>query len=255
MSAAVFFEGILTGAGGNVGLLVSAGFLVGIVHAFEPDHVAAMLSRVQGRRAADQGPAALRTATLRSSLLGAVWGFGHTSTILLFSLLVFVLALNIPSAVFDGFELAVGVMLVVLGASMYYRRRAGGAAAHSHPHTHPDGTAHTHAHRHGDGHAHTHKSYIIGCIHGLAGSGGLIAVAATTLSDVSGVLSFVLVFGIGSMVGMSVASGALSVPFLLSAGFVRIRRVLQAAAAAITVIIGLAVIYGIVTSGGMPVLP
>lgn len=251
----MFFEDILVGAGGNVGLLISAGFLIGMVHAFEPDHLAAMLSRVQGGRARDPGQAALRSAALRSSLQGAVWGFGHTSALLLFSLLVFVLALSIPSAVFDGFELAVGVMLVILGASMYYRKKAWGTAAHTHPHTHPDGTAHTHTHSHDGSHAHTHKSYVIGCIHGMAGSGGLIAVGAIALGDVSAVLSFVLVFGVGSMVGMSMASGILSVPFLLSAGFVRLRRVLQAVAAAITIVIGLELIYGIVISGGLPVLP
>ena len=229
--------------GTGTGLLLSAGFLVGIMHAFEPDHISAVMTQMQNSRA-KKVTASLGLATLKSSLLGAIWGFGHTSMILLVSFLVFVLAFRIPAAIFDGFELAVGVMLVALGISMYAKKIHPG---HSHPHVHENGTVHTHPHGHGGGHLHTHKSYLIGCIHGLAGSGSLIALSAVTLGDIYGVFSFVLVFGLGSIIGMMVASGTLSVPFHLSSGFAKLRRGLQILAGTVTVIIGAVIIHGLVS--------
>ena len=239
----MFLE-ILGQLGNSMGLLLSAGFLVGLLHAFEPDHISAVMTQMQNSRGR-KATVSLRLATLRSSLLGATWGFGHTSMILLVSFLVFVLAFRIPPAIFDGFELAVGVMLVVLGISMYKKK----IHLHSHPHVHENGTIHAHPHGHGGRHSHSHKSYLIGCIHGLAGSGSLIAVSAVTLGDTYDVFSFVLVFGLGSIIGMMVASGTLSVPFHLSSGFAKLRKGLQILAGTVTVIIGAVIIHGLVSSG------
>ena len=247
----MFLE-VLGQLGGNMGLLLSAGFVVGLLHAFEPDHVTAMLTQVRGGGGGGPASARLRLATVRNSLLGALWGFGHTSMILLVSILVFVLALGIPSAVFDGFELAVGAVLVALGVSMYWRRgvlRLG----HSHPHAHEDGLVHTHPHGHDRSHMHTHRSYLIGCLHGLAGSGGLVAINAAALNDFSGVLTFAMVFGAGSIIGMALVSGTLSVPFLLSDRLPRLKRCLQVLAGTVTVAIGLEIIHGLAVSGRLPV--
>lgn len=244
----MLLEEILGQMGNNIGLLLSAGFLVGLLHAFEPDHMTAMMTQVQNSRTKNSSShAGLGPATLRNSLLGAVWGFGHTSMILLVSFLVFVLAFSIPSMVFDGFEFVVGVVLVALGISMYRRRIF--QMRHTHPHSHENGVVHTHPHEHGHNHSHTHKSYLIGCLHGLAGSGSLIALGVVTLGDISGMFSFVLVFGLGSIIGMMVVSGTLSVPFHLSYRFARLRKYLQILAGTVTVIIGLEIIYGLVTSG------
>ncbi len=231
--------------GNSTGLLLSAGFLVGLLHAFEPDHISAVMIQMQNSKG-KKAPVSFRLATLRNSLLGAIWGFGHTSMILLVSFLVFVLAFKIPSVIFDGFELAVGVMLVALGISMYKKKIHLG---HSHPHVHENGPIHTHPHRHGDSHSHTHKSYLIGCIHGLAGSGSLIAVSAVTLGDMYGVFSFVLVFGLGSIIGMMVASSTLSVPLRLVSRVTKLRKGLQIMTGTITVIIGTIIIHGLLSSG------
>lgn len=245
----MLLEEIIGQVGNNIGLLLSAGFLVGLLHAFEPDHMTAMMTQVQNSRAKNSALSQPRlgAATLRNSLLGAVWGFGHTSMILLVSFLVFVLALSIPSMVFDGFELVVGMVLVALGISMYRKRVF--HVRHSHPHSHENGIVHTHPHEHGHSHLHTHKSYLIGCLHGLAGSGSLIALSVVTLGDVSGVFSFVLVFGLGSIIGMMIVSGTLSIPFHLSYRFAKLRKGLQILAGTVTMIIGLEIIYGLVTSG------
>lgn len=235
---------------GNMGLLLSAGFLVGLVHAFEPDHVTAMMTQVRGaggRKATGLVPA-VGSAAVRNSIRGAAWGFGHMSMIFAVSLLVFVLALDIPQVIFDGFEIAVAVMLVALGLSMYGKRNA--PAGHSHRHTHENGVVHTHPHTHDNGHRHTHRPYIIGCLHGLAGSGVLVAAGMLMLDDMSSMLLFVLVFGLGSVAGMAAVSGAISIPLQVSrlAGFGRHVRV---AAGTIAVVVGVVMIYGVASSGGL----
>ena len=245
----MLLEEILVQTGDSAILLLSAGVLVGLLHAFEPDHMTAMMAQVQSNKMKNQSTsrAGLGRTTLKNSLLGAVWGFGHTSMILLVSFAVLILALSIPSAVFDGFEFVVGLVLVFLGISMY--KKIHPHNTHTHPHKHEGGIVHTHPHKHESNHTHTHKSYLIGCLHGLAGSGGLIALSIVTVGDISGVLSFVLVFGLGSIIGMMVVSGTLSIPFHISHRFSRLRKYLQILAGTITIIIGLEIIYGLVTSG------
>ena len=245
----MFLEEMLWQQGGNIGMLLSAGFLIGLLHAFEPDHMAAMLTMVQKRKDSGAASAKLGLKNMRNSLLGAFWGFGHASMILLVCFLVFVLAFNVPSAVFDGFEFVVGAMLVVLGFSMYGRKVF--QLRHSHPHAHENGIVHTHPHRHDGPHKHTHKSYLIGCIHGLAGSGSLVAISAAMLNDVSAVFSFVILFGAGSIVGMMLLSGTLSAT-IFSSRFAKIRKYVQVLAGTITVIIGFEIIYGLITSERLP---
>lgn len=246
----MFVEDVLGQIAGNVGLLLSVGFMVGMMHAFEPDHVAAMLAHMQDKRRRARAHAKPRLEAIRRSLPGALWGFGHTSMILLVSLLVLVFALSIPAAVFDGFELMVGVMLIVLGAAIYWRRAFG--MEHSHPHAHENGITHTHPHRHDGGHSHNHRSYLIGCLHGLAGSGVLIATSAVALGDASWVLGFVLVFGIGSMIGMMIISGTLSAA-LLSGRFAKLRRFLQVLTGGVTIAIGAKIIYELAASWNVSV--
>lgn len=244
----MLLEEILGQVGNNIGLLLSAGLLVGLLHAFEPDHMTAMMTQVQNSRTKKPSVSTgLGQATMRNSLLGAMWGFGHTSMILLVSILVFILAFSIPSVIFDGFELVVGMVLVALGISMYKRKIP--QIKHSHPHSHENGIVHTHPHKHSYSHSHTHKSYLIGCLHGLAGSGSLIALSVVTVGNIAGVFSFVLVFGLGSIIGMMIVSGTLSIPFHLSYRFAKLRRFLQILAGTITAVIGLEIIYSLVTSG------
>ena len=241
----MLLEELLSHISSSPELLLAAGFIVGMMHAFEPDHITAIMTQVRdGRRENhDAGSAVQGLATLKNSLLGVAWGFGHTSMIFLVSLLVFVAALSIPSVLFDGFEFMVGVMLVVLGMLMY-RKKMG----HTHPHEHENGVVHTHPHEHDVLHMHTHRHYLIGCLHGLAGSGGLIALGAMT-QGVSGMLWFVLLFGLGSVIGMMIVSGTLSIPFQMSYGFGRLRKWMQIMTGTITIVIGLGIIYGIVESG------
>ena len=275
-------------------LLLSAGLVVGMAHALDPDHVVAMLASGHGRRqdagrgrggaggGARAAPLRAKRALSRGSLLGALWGAGHTSTILLVSAAVFAFSLSIPDAVFAGLEAAVGLMLVALGVSAWtgtslfcvWRRRrrdgasrrthphshAGGGTVHTHPHSHAGGgTVHTHPHSHAGGeggggggggaHRHGHRSYLIGCMHGLAGSGGLIALGVTAMESMQAGIVLILAFGAGSVAGMMLASGTLSLPFALASGLDRVKRALQAGIGAISVAVGIAIVSGVALAG------
>lgn len=170
-----------------------AAFL-GFTHSFEADHLLAVSNIV----------------TKRSRLILAVkdgiyWGLGHTSTIFIVGLIIILgkMMISDETPIFKYFELGVGLMLIGLGIyrlfKLYkYRQHL----AQHHPHTH--------WHDHSDTH---HLAYGVGLIHGLAGSGAVILSAITTMKGNIEMLLFLLIFGLGSVVGMLLASGALSLPF------------------------------------------
>ena len=226
-----------------------AGFLIGFSHAFEPDHVVAVAT--QNSKSSKKSSLSIfrriGSGAVKNSILGALWGAGHTSALVLVSLLIFVFSINIPSEMFGNFEFGVGIMLVILGLFTYLNRRSVGEK-HIHTHTH-DGTIHTHPHVHDRAHSHGHKSYIIGCIHGLAGSGSLVVLAFSTLHDLQIILQLILVFGIGSIVGMMLISSTIGLPFSLTLYSERINKILRYSVGSISIVIGVDILYNIVTSG------
>ena len=256
--------------------LLPAGVAVGLAHALDPDHVAAVLASGHGARAGQGGkssaPLRVGRALSRGSLLGALWGAGHTSAILLVSAAVLAFSLSIPGVVFDGLEAAVGLMLVALGVSAWtgtsvfgvWRkvrgRRGGSGGSHRHPHTHAGGTVHTHPHTHAGGtvhthphthdggggsHRHGHRSYLIGCVHGLAGSGGMVALGASAMGSMEAGIAMILAFGAGSVAGMMLASGTLSLPFAFAARLDRARRAMRIGVGVASVAIGIAIVSGV----------
>ncbi|GBL40966.1 hypothetical protein LBMAG54_12180 [Nitrosopumilaceae archaeon] len=226
-----------------------AGFVIGLFHAFEPDHVVAVAT--QNVKSTQKNSLSffrqIGSGAIKSSILGALWGAGHTSSLVLVSLLVFVFSMSIPNEMFSNFEFGVGVMLVILGVFTYLNRRLIGEK-HIHTHTH-DSVVHAHPHVHDTVHSHGHKSYIIGCIHGLAGSGSLVVLALSTLHDLQTILSFILVFGIGSIVGMMLVSSAIGLPFSLTFYSERINKILRYSVGSVSIIIGIDILYNIVMSG------
>jgi len=227
-----------------------AGFVIGLFHAFEPDHVVAVAT--QNSKSAQKSSLSffqqIRSGAIKSSILGALWGAGHTSSLVIVSLLIFVFSMNIPIEMLGNFEIGVGIMLVALGFFTYRNKKLIGEK-HIHHHTHDDGMIHAHPHIHDRTHSHGHKSYIIGCIHGLAGSGSLVVLALSTLHDLQTILSFVLVFGIGSIVGMVLVSSAIGLPFSFSVYSERINKILRYFIGSLSIIIGVAILYNIVMNG------
>ena len=160
--------------------------VVGFSHAFEADHLLAVSNIVTRRN-----------RILLAIKDGIYWGLGHTSTIFIVGLLMIVGKVVISRNIFHYFEAIVGIMLLILGIIRLSK------VIKSYP---QQELLH---HHHGD-----HKlAYSIGMIHGLAGSGTLIVLVMSQLETVSSALFYLLIFGIGSVAGMLLASGVFSLPF------------------------------------------
>ena len=180
---------------------LSLGLLVGARHAFEPDHLAAVSTLVTSSR----GP---RSA----ALLGLLWGLGHTIALLAVGIALVAIDGAMPDRVGAAFELAVAAMLIVLGARAVVqgiRNRDGAVGPHRH-----GGVEHVHAgageHVHVGSRAIAWRPLTIGLVHGLAGSGALTALAFAELplaADARARVLFMVMFGIGSIAGMAVATG------------------------------------------------
>jgi len=183
-------------------LLLFTGFVFGLKHALEADHVLTVTTIIS------------KTRFFRvSALLASLWGLGHTITLLAVGILVLSFKLSIPDQMAIFFELVVGVVLVVLGAQVLLKIERGKIHRHSHEH---DSTQHTHFHSHteSDGHVHAHKPLLLGMLHGLAGSAALTILVLTSVKSFSLGLLYILVFGVGSIIGMIAVSSLVSLPFL-----------------------------------------
>lgn len=184
---------------------LALGFLIGMQHALEADHLAAVGTMALDRQASKRGLA----------LRGAVWGLGHTITLFAICAAVILLGLTLTDRAAALLEFTVGCMLVVLGVDVFRKLRK--KKIHFHAHDHGDGKLHLHAHSHQgakkahseDRHQHGHPSrfplraLFVGLIHGAAGSAGLLALAVAATKDAWTAVAYVLVFGIGSIFGMA----------------------------------------------------
>lgn len=191
----------------------SLGLLLGLRHAFDADHVVAVSTIV----AEERNP-------FTASLIGALWGIGHTTTLFIVGLLVLLFHLQIPEILGNAMEAVVGVILVFLGFTTllkYFKKRI-----HIHLHTHEtqiETHYHFHPHSHGRSHRHAHvfsyhiKPLLMGFVHGLAGSGALLFLVLSTISTFMSGLIFILIFGIGSILGMVIVSTAVGLPYLFTA--------------------------------------
>lgn len=177
----------------------SLGLLLGVRHAFEPDHLAAVSTLVAERRTSRAG-----------LVLGAAWGAGHTLTLLVFGGAVFLLRARIPSRFEDVFEVLVSVMLVLLGARALLRAARGPRAPKGELHDHTQG--HDHAHGPVSPWRQARRPLLIGLLHGLAGTGALTAALLAEMPTASAGLLYIALFGLGSAMGMALLTGLLGVP-------------------------------------------
>lgn len=191
--------------------LLALGFLLGLRHAVEADHLAAVSTIVSER-----------DDLLGSAAIGAVWGVGHTLTLFIVGIAVVFLKLRISESVEAGLEAGVGIMLVILGFNAFRKMRSA-AKIHMHTHEH-GGREHTHIHTHGDEPEETHhlarfnfRSLLVGMVHGLAGSAALMLLVLPAVSSTTVALIYIIVFGVGSIGGMVVMSFIIGLPLQLTA--------------------------------------
>ncbi len=226
--------------------VLGLGLLLGMSHALEADHVAAVSSVVSRKKG------------LRSiSWHGAVWGIGHTLTLLLVAGTCILLKTRLDEKVAERLEFGVGVMLVGLGAHVRWRLWAD--RVHFGTHEHHDGTRHLHAHshrhdahrgHHHSAHDHDHpekmpwRTLLVGTVHGMAGSAALVVLAASSIESPAAGLAYVALFGLGSVIGMAALSAVIAVPLTWTAGSLTLaNRALQLCIGLATIGVGLHVIY------------
>jgi ABC-type nickel/cobalt efflux system permease component RcnA len=231
----------------NPFLIIMAGLMIGLIHAFEPDHISAISTQLLIKNKNGSKKLALKQLSIVSSLKGAVWGMGHTSSIILVGLIIAGLSLNIHNDFFVGAELIVGVMLIVLGILTISNKKIF-KQKHIHPHNHSEEISHTHFHNHKQEHSqnHSHKAFLIGTIHGIAGSGSLVALTASTMVNFETMIYFLILFGIGSTIGMTAISGIIGIPLTLLSKIKQTTKYLKYIVSCITFIIGLNIIFTIV---------
>lgn len=190
--------------------LLGVGFLLGLRHALDTDHLAAVSTVL-----------AERPSLLASGAVGLWWGVGHTLTLLLVGSVVLAWDLHIPAQFEMIAESGVALLLIILGGTLarkLYRERW-----HVHSHHH-DGERHVHFHSHQrqEGHRHRHwmadsiRPLCIGMAHGLAGSAALMLMILATTTDLTSGLLSILIFGIGSIIGMMIIGVTISVPVIYS---------------------------------------
>jgi high-affinity nickel permease len=186
------------------------GFVLGLTHAVEADHLAAVSAIVSEKK-----------NLLTASIIGGFWGLGHTISLFLVGVLVIFLKLQISESVEAKLEAIVGGMLVLLGLNAL-RKIFTAKEIHAHTHEH-EGHAHTHLHTHKDEEEKSHhrfspRSVVIGMVHGLAGSAGLMLLVVPTISSPAVALFYILIFGVGSIAGMMLMSLLIGLPFHFTAG-------------------------------------
>jgi ABC-type nickel/cobalt efflux system permease component RcnA len=225
----------------ELGSLLIVGFLLGVRHALDPDHVVSVATISTSSRTLVDG--------LKQ---GLAWGIGHTLTLLLFGGAALLLGLAVPEDLALVLELAVGVMLVLLGADVL--RRIMKDRIHVHPHDHPDGASHLHVHSHAqmNRHEHSHspliplRALMVGIMHGLAGSAALLLLTVAAAPSILSGIVYILVFGFGSILGMGLLSIVIALPLRLSSNrFERAQRNFRFGISIVTIVLGLSIVRNI----------
>ena len=221
--------------------VLAVGLLFGLKHATEVDHVVAVSTIASQQR-----------NVLRSALVGALWGAGHTASLLVVGVVVLVLRIAIPERVSSWLEFGVALMIIGLGGVALWKSLRNRSDVHVHEHSH-DGMSHVHIHfhesetRHDRERKHSHavtaigvKPVLIGMMHGLAGSGALTLLVLTQISSAWIGLLYLGIFGVGSIAGMLLMSGLIGLPFALTArNLTNVHHRMQMAAAVVSIVFGL----------------
>ncbi|HEX7224779.1 MAG TPA: high-affinity nickel-transport family protein [Candidatus Limnocylindria bacterium] len=240
--------------------LAGFGFLLGMRHATDADHVIAVTTILNRSR-----------RFLDTTLIGALWGLGHTITVVIVGVLIIGFNIVIPPAVGLAMEFAVALMLIALGIL----NLTGGLAAITERFT-PPAPLHAHAHGHGDAdHSHLHghgaapslqgggivstfgwyqliRPVAVGLVHGLAGSAAVALLVLATIQDTGSAMAYLVIFCLGVAAGMAVLTTVIGLPFMLSRHrSVQINRWLTIGSGILSLAFGLLLAYEIAFVGGL----
>jgi ABC-type nickel/cobalt efflux system permease component RcnA len=223
--------------------ILGLGFFLGLRHALDADHLVAVSTIVSERK-----------GFWNFSLVGALWGLGHTASLLAVGLLVIALGFQIPPKIALAMEFAVAIMLIALGANVLWKIFRG-ATFHIHAHEH-EGRLHIHPHfhkpvEHKEHTVHHHsipvgkKPFFVGALHGLAGSAALMLLILASISSRPLALAYIGIFGLGSVGGMFLMSALIGLPFSLTSKYDRANKIIRTTAGMVSVCFGLFLVYQI----------
>ncbi len=167
-------------------VLLAIGVMFGLEHSLEADHIVSVVNLTS------HAP-----STRRAVLLGSVWGMGHSATLIAASFIILITRLVIPEQIALLLELLVGVLLIGLGLDTLWK------AGHNQLNLTPT-EADPHTER---------RSFLVGAVHGLAGSAALVLLVVSTFASVAAGLAFITCFGIGLVIGMALITTVLTAPF------------------------------------------
>ncbi|HUQ87032.1 MAG TPA: nitrile hydratase accessory protein [Vicinamibacterales bacterium] len=221
-SAADSDSALPLGFGASAGL----GALLGMRHALEPDHLAAVSTLMTGER-----------SSAKAAWLGAFWGMGHTLTLFATGALLVALQTEMPAMAARVFEVCVVLLLIGFGIRAIYQGARRVPAGPTHTHRRPGTLAF------GVDRWTAARPFIIGAVHGLAGSGALTAIVVTTLPSTTTRLGYLLLFGFGSTAGMAVLSGLLGWPLARLGNNIWFTRTVSLVVGSISAALGL--VWGI----------
>lgn len=209
------------------------GFLLGVKHALEADHVVAVSTIIS------------QTKDFKKSLsLGASWGLGHTITLFVVGFIILFFKIKVIDRVALSFEFLVGLILIGLGLEILIKKLIL-KNKHTHEHIH-DNILHIHEHWHKKIFTHhNHRSFLVGLFHGLSGSAALVILALASVRSVIEGLLFILVFGLGSMFGMFLVSGVIAKALLYGSKIYKLDKNLEAMAGVLSIFVGLSIVVGI----------
>jgi len=202
-----WLEGLMHGQVG-VGVILLVSLLLGLRHASDPDHLAAVTTLIASEEEREQ--------VRKAGLMGLLWGLGHGTTLVLVGLPLVLLNRYLPEVVGQIAEVAIGCIIVLLAVRLLDRWRRG--FYHAHVHAHDGGETHRHVHSHAEDGSHEHahhapqrtplSSYGVGLVHGIGGSGGLTLLLLSTIADKVHATGALLLFAAGTAVSMALLSTA-----------------------------------------------
>lgn len=203
-----WLEGFMHGSAG-FGIVLLVSLLLGLRHASDPDHLAAVTTLIASEE---------HRRISKATRMGLFWGLGHGTTLIVLGLPLVLLGQYLPERLQQTAEVAIGMIIVALAGRLLVRWHRG--VFHTHTHTHDDGAHHRHLHSHeadGAEHEHSHdvtlrtplSAYGVGLVHGIGGSGGLTLLLLSTIPDPSEAVVALLIFAAGTAVSMALLSTAL----------------------------------------------